>query len=177
MKIKKIMVALLITSFMLTQSLQVNAYNNMNYSVQSKQLETLEGVEITKLNWNSSDWASGLEFPEIDKYSQDNKIKNYAISIDTVIVNNQQYKKDINDENQNYVFEISAYGLRIKPGAFINGENVVVIKAPGYKDKEIIFNKNGNLYTLVSQKNISEDNVLNYDKLDEKITEAKNISQ
>lgn len=35
MKIKKIMVALLITSFMLTQSLQVNAYNNMNYSVQS----------------------------------------------------------------------------------------------------------------------------------------------
>src|SRR5699024_6390714 len=51
------------------------------------------------------------------------------------------------------------------------------IKAPGYKDKEIIFNKNGNLYTLVSQKNISEDNVLNYDKLDEKITEAKNISQ
>ena len=140
MKIKKIMVALLITSFMLTQSLQVNAYNNMNYSVQSKQLETLEGVEITKLNWNSSDWASGLEFPEIDKYSQDNKINNYAISIDTVIVNNQQYKKDINDENQNYVFEISAYGLRIKPGAFINGENVVVIKAPGYKDKEIIFN-------------------------------------
>ena len=54
---------------------------------------------------------------------------------------------------------------------------MVVIKAPGYKDKEIIFNKNGNLYTLVSQKNISEDNVLNYDKLDEKITEAKNISQ
>ena len=177
MKIKKIMVALLITSFMLTQSLQVNAYNNMNYSIQSKQLETLEGVEITKLNWNSSDWATGLEFPEIDKYSQDNKINNYALSIDTVIVNNHQYKKDMNDKNENYVFEISVYGLRIKPGAFIDGENVVVIKASGYKDKEIIFNKNGNLYTLVSQKNISEDNVLNYDKLDEKITEAKNISQ
>lgn len=137
------------------------------------------GPVITRLQWNNSSWAKGLEFEEIDKYSRTPIVKKYALAIKGVLVNGVAYLKDRNESQENHVFEVSASGLRIKPGTFVEGENVVLVKADGFHDKEIRFTKNSDVYAFVSQTDVSNTVSIDVDKteLQKVIAVAKRIEK
>lgn len=181
-KLKKVTPLVLSAAFIFTQTAApVLALENTTREIRATFKTLLTGTQVSELKWNGSDWAQGLDFPNIDKYSDNSNDSKYANSIDEVLVNGTKYKKDINEENSKLIFEISPYGLRIKDGAFVEGDNTILIKAKGYKNKEIHFSKNGKTYKLVSQKDIGDTSdgvqILNKDSLNQKIDNAKLIKQ
>ncbi|MDY4950424.1 MAG: leucine-rich repeat protein [Clostridium cadaveris] len=181
-KLKKVTPLVLSAAFIFTQTAApVLALENTTREIRATFKTLLTGTQVSELKWNGSDWAQGLDFPNIDKYSDNSNDSKYANSIDEILVNGTKYKKDINEENSKLIFEISPYGLRIKDGAFVEGDNTILIKAKGYKNKEIHFSKNGKTYKLVSQKDIGDTSdgvqILNKDSLNQKIDNAKLIKQ
>lgn len=146
-RIKKITSLMLSVGIVMTQ---MGIPTQVSANTSEEIAELSNGTTITKLEWNSSPWAKGLDFSEIDKYSNNAIDKKYALSIKEVLVNGIKYIKDMNDSDENIVYEVSASGLRIKAGAFKEGDNTISIKAGGFKDKEIQFTKKGDTYTSMS---------------------------
>lgn len=127
---------------------------------------------------------AGVQFPDISKYSSDEKEVDYANAINRVNVNGTDYSEYVDVFNDNakipYSWEVSAYGLRVYEGALKDGENTVIVKADGYKDKVIKINKEGDTYTLISQEDVagtgdSENETVDVKKLEEEIRRAKAI--
>lgn len=52
---------------------------------------------------------------------------------------------------QSIVYTTGYLGMQLALGGFKDGDNKIVIKATGYKDKTITVNKSGDTYTFVSQ--------------------------
>ena len=114
-KLKKVTPLVLSAAFIFTQTAApVLALENTTREIRATFKTLLTGTQVSELKWNGSDWAQGLDFPNIDKYSDNSNDSKYANSIDEVLVNGTKYKKDINEENSKLIFEISPYGLRIK---------------------------------------------------------------
>lgn len=112
-----------------------------------KEEEAKTGDQITKVetktNWK--DEIEGIVFSEIEHYG------NYEGSISEISVNGTKYVADWNDDDQSIVYTTNYYGMQLSLGAFKDGNNKIVIKATGYKDKTIVVNKSGDTYTFVSQ--------------------------
>ena len=96
-----------------------------------------------------------MHFPDISKYAENEADVNYANAVSRVTVNGTAYSSyyDVYEDDAKipYSWEVSAYGFRIYDGALREGENTVSIQAEGYKDKTIVFLKEGDTYTFVSQ--------------------------
>lgn len=175
-RIKKITSLMLSVGIVMTQ---MGIPTQVSANTSEEIAELSNGTTITKLEWNSSPWAKGLDFSEIDKYSNNAIDKKYALSIKEVLVNGIKYIKDMNDSDENIIYEVSASGLRIKAGAFKEGDNTISIKAEGFKDKEIQFTKKGDIYTFVSQRDMNGDIPVDTNKqlLKNLIQEAKKMEK
>lgn len=128
--------------------------------------EIVNGPEISEVT-GGTDW-SGTEYvylPQLDKYSDDANTKKYsgalidseAVSAGTakVIVNDTEMIASWSDDHPELVYDFSySDGMKLCTGAFKDGENKIVLKAPGFNDKEIIVNRADGTYTFVSQKDL-----------------------
>lgn len=128
--------------------------------------EVVNGPEISQVT-NGTDW-SGTEYvylPQLDKYSDDAITEKYcsalidssAVSAGTakVIVNDTEMIASWSDDHPELVYDFSySDGLKLCTGAFKDGENKIVLKAPGFNDKEVIVNRADGVYTFVSQKDL-----------------------
>lgn len=146
-----------------------------------EQVEEKTGVEITKVKESSSyiDGAKCLMLEEIDKWESTSK--DYANAIEQIVVNGVEYKKYTADSDAKS-WEMSSLGLRIYDGAFREGNNEILIKADGYKEKKVVFHLSNGVYTFVSQEDISagtggETQEVNKEDLQSKINEAESIEQ
>lgn len=123
--------------------------------------EVQTGTKVSRID-KANTWGSfsGLDFPDISKYSSNKNDVKYATAIKRVSVNGVDYNRyyDVSDDDAKipYSWEASAYGLRIYEGAVKEGKNTVVIKADGYKDTVIQFSKEGNKYTLITKDDMDE---------------------
>lgn len=173
-RIKKITSLMFCVSIIMTQ---IGIPTQVLANTSEEVAELSNGTTITKLEWNNDPWAKGLDFSEIDKYSNNAIDKKYALSINEIFVNGIKYVKY--DSDDNLAYEVSALALRIKPGAFKEGENKILIKAEGFKDKEIQFTKKGDAYTFVSQKDMNGNIPVDTNKqtLKSLIQEAKKIKK
>lgn len=115
-----------------------------------KEEEAKTGDQITKVEV-FSDWSgnSQLGIPEVTyEYGVENE---YRENITGISVNGTDYAAYWNDDSSIvYDFSIS-HGLYLGLGAFKDGDNKIIIKSTGYKDKTIVVNKSGDTYTFVSQ--------------------------
>lgn len=114
-----------------------------------KEEEAKTGDQITKVEavktWGGE---AKLSIPEITyEYEVENQ---YRENISGISVNGQDYERYADDSSLEYDFS-NFYGLYLGLGAFKDGNNSIVIKATGYKDKTIVVNKSGDTYTFVSQ--------------------------
>lgn len=128
--------------------------------------EVVNGPEISEVT-SGKDW-SGTEYvylPQLDKYSDDANTKKYsqalidsdAVSAGTakVIVNDTEMIASWSDDHPELVYDFSySDGLKLGTGAFKDGENKIVLKAPGFNDKEIIVDRADGVYTFVSQRDL-----------------------
>lgn len=128
--------------------------------------EVVNGPEISQVT-SGTDW-SGTEYvylPQLDKYSDDANTKKYsqalidsdAVSAGTakVIVNDTEMIASWSDDHPELVYDFSySDGLKLCTGAFKDGSNKIVLKAPGFNDKEILVNRADGAYTFVSQKDL-----------------------
>ena len=116
----------------------------------------LTGTQVNSVE-KSSTWSGpgAVHFPDISKYAENEADVNYANAVSRVTVNGTAYSSyyDVYEDDAKipYSWEVSAYGFRIYDGALREGENTVSIQAEGYKDKTIVFLKEGDTYTFVSQ--------------------------
>lgn len=138
----------------------------------------LTGVKITKVKKGNSyiDGVDSLELGEIDRFST----PEYANAINAVSVNGVEYQKYNSNSSNGNQWEMSVFGLRVYNGAFKDGNNEIIIKANGYKDKKVIFNQSNDTYTFVSQEDISNsggETVINKKPLEEIIAQAKEIKK
>lgn len=107
-----------------------------------KEEEAKTGDNITEINKTS--WSSSVTLVGIEHYGD------YESSISEIKVNDTIYAKDYAEGDKYYSGSFS--GLELYLGAFVEGDNKITIKAAGYKDKMIVIHKDGDTYTLVSQK-------------------------
>ena len=128
--------------------------------------EVVNGPEISEVT-SGTDW-SGKEYvylPQLQQYSDDDNTKNYtkalvdydAVKAGTakVIINDTEMIAFDSEEHPELVYNTHwQKGLQLGTGAFKDGSNKIVIKAPGFNDKEIIVNRADGAYTFVSQKDL-----------------------
>lgn len=138
-------------------------------------------MKITKVKWNDDPWAKALEFEEFDKYN--GGIAEYIRNIKDIKVNNRKYvsMENASPDAQEFAYDFSAQGLRLKKGAFKEGINMVTIEANGYMTKTINFAKTEDIYSFLSQEDTDPNDPgshqLNPEPLKKAIAEAKKIEK
>lgn len=146
-----------------------------------KSQKALKAVKITKLKWNGEAYANGLEFEEFDKFNE--SVKAYIEKISEIKVNNRKYVEllSASPDEEDFTYDFSAQGLRLKKGAFKEGINKITMQAEGYMTKVIKFAKTDDLYTFLSQEdrdsNSPEEPQLNPEPLKKAIEDAKKIEK
>ena len=146
-----------------------------------KSQKALKAVKITKLKWNGEAYANGLEFEEFDKFNE--SVKAYIEKISEIKVNNRKYVEllSASPDEEDFAYDFSAQGLRLKKGAFKEGINKITMQAEGYMTKVIKFAKTDDLYTFLSQEdrdsNSPEEPQLNPEPLKKAIEDAKKIEK
>lgn len=128
--------------------------------------EVVNGPEISEVT-SGTDYSGTayVYLPQLDKYSNDANIEKYskalidndAVKAGTakVIVNDTEMKASWSEDHPELVYDLTySNGMEMGTGAFKDGENKIVLKAPGFNDKEILVNRAGGVYTFVSQKDL-----------------------
>lgn len=110
------------------------------------------GPKVTTLK--DASYSTGVAFSELGRYESDES-GTYVEKISNVTVNGREYTKDYDESNPTLVWDDGAFSLEVYNGAFQEGDNEILIKASGYRDKKIIFKQDGNTYTFVSQEDVA----------------------
>mgnify|MGYP000187831145 CR=1 FL=1 len=123
-----------------------------------KEGELKKGFEVKEVA--KIEDSNRLAIKGFDTFSQKPEVKAYSQAITSsgkVIVNGTEYVSGASGENEWTISSMKEW-LSIGPAAFTEGENSVVIKAEGYEDKTVKFNKSGDDFTFVSQSDGSAPN-------------------
>lgn len=124
-------------------------------TVVNKEVKT--GPEVTKCEYVTEDANNSfVTFAEIDRYAADTDASAYANAINNgdgqISVNGTSYSLSQGAYIQNSYYVSIMDGFVLNLSAFKEGANIISIKVPGYADKEITINLNGQTASFISQK-------------------------
>lgn len=137
------------------EALASNGQTIIERALENEAVKT--GPKITKCEYSVEDETNSfIIFTEIDRYASDADMNAYANAINNgegqISVNGTAYSFSQGAYEQNSYYVSIADGLVFNLNSFTEGDNTISIKVPGYADKEIVVNLNGQTATFVSQK-------------------------
>lgn len=114
---------------------------------------------VKNVAFSTMDDQDCIQFDELMKYADDDEIAAYTSSMNKVIVNEKDseiYYGNDQKKDGNYYDLSWSTGLSIFKGEIKDGENTILIKANGYKDKKIVIDVNlaDKKVSLVSQTDV-----------------------
>lgn len=158
------------------------------YAQAESQVSLKTAVKITGVSYSeASSWSPAkVILTGIDKYSS--ITSNWLDAISEVSVNgvvHQRADYDSLSTGDTKKFAVSYLGIEFVDGEFKDGDNTIVIKAEGYKEKELVVTKgtdeNGTIkYTLKTQKDGGVEvrpDAIDKTALENAITDAKALKQ
>ena len=124
---------------------------------------------VKNVAFSTMDDQDCIQFDELKKYADDQDISAYTSNMSSVLVNEKKseiYYGNDQEKDGNYYDLSWSTGLSIFKGAIKDGENTILIKANGYKDKKIVINVNltAKTVSLVSQTDVENSGETAIDK-------------
>ena len=122
------------------QTINKNVTSEATINQNNKKEEENHILNITEIKYGSiysEDKEYRIEYVNDKQYEE--PVKKYEKSVNEVLVNGKKYSKEENQYSFHY------YGMRLDPVGFTEEKNIVVIKASGYKNIELIIQKDGKL--------------------------------
>lgn len=137
------------------EALASNGQTIIERALENEEVKT--GPKITKCEYFvESETDSFIGFTEINRFASDADMAAYANTLNNgegqITVNGTAYSYSYGAYEQNSYSVSYLHGLMFNLNSFVEGNNTINIKVPGYADKEIVVNLNGQTATFVSQK-------------------------
>ena len=138
--------------------------------------------EVKNVEWTQYDSKDCIQFNELKKYADDADVSAYTSKVTKITVNDKEYTDYYGQEDNGSYYDISwSTGFTVFLGAIKDGENTIVMKADGYKDKKITVDVNLSDKTvkLISQTDIenSGETVINKNSLNNAISAASGCEE
>ena len=151
-RISQLMLTLALAGTMVAPTFMAPAYAGQKApavvkNVTKKDKEAKVAPEVTKLKEKDDNGAVFTEFAELSH-------RDYRDKITHIFVNKKEVKEDYKKYEKPGYEKSLLHGLIIHKGGLVDGKNEILIKATGYKDKEITIQKLDNVYELISQKDL-----------------------
>ena len=191
MKKKKVMLQMLaatIAASMVVPAGTLAMPNTKMVAYASQEVSTKTAPKITGTSGSeASSWSPATVTLEgISKY--DDGASDWIETITQITVNGETYQRAENDSlnmTDTKKYAMSYLGMNFTVDGFKDGDNTVIIKATGYKEKEVVVTKGKNdegttTYTLKTQKNDGvevKDGEVDKTSLENTLIEAKALKQ